>query len=120
MKNGHVIELWTAPYQYKIYLISNEIVENAEYQINRLYQAKSYATLNDFYYLLGMDPVEDGNCVGWMDIEGLGPNRIEFYHDVMTVYQDTSPIDNDVECYVTKICFLTKPIRFTKHDYISP
>lgn len=120
MKGRHSLELWTAPYQNRIYAIEQEIVENAEHQLNRLYQAKSYATLNDFYYLLGMDPVEDGNCVGWMDIEGVGPGKIEFYHDILTIYKDTSPIDDDVECYVTKICFLTQPIRFEKYNYISP
>lgn len=58
-------------------------VTDAEYNLNRILAVKGYASLNDFYKLLGLDETEYGEYNGWNlynDPEEWGCNWIDFEH----------------------------------------
>ena len=73
-------------------------VLKAENQLNQEFAANGLVTLNDFYKLLGLDPVDFGNEIGWYD-EG-EYYEIEFEHQKITM-------DDGLECH--SIDFITAP-----------
>lgn len=66
-----------------------EQVFKAEYEINRLFAGRGYATMNDFYKFLGLPPIPDGDSQGWDDYIG-------------EVYFDYHWIDFNHPSYVTE------------------
>lgn len=61
-----------------------EDVLSAEHRLNEMLTNMGYASLNDFYELLGLPPIEGGNAIGWSvssSDEFVNPARIEFQHE---------------------------------------
>jgi hypothetical protein len=76
-----------------------EDVQRAEYRINRNLAMRDYATLNEFYDLLGLEPIEGGDKLGWstgMHFEYYWSSWIDFTHE-LTVLED------GLECYLVII-----------------
>lgn len=68
-----------------------EQVIAAQYHINRNFVLRGYATLNELYEFLGLEPTDYGNTVGWAVEDEL--YWIDFHnHKVL--------IDDDMECYI--------------------
>lgn len=103
----------------RIFEADPNAVEHAEYQINRLYEVKGYATLNDVYFLLGLPLLDACDEIGWHDFDGMGPAHIGFIYSVESISKDISPRDVGVEMYVMKISFNPKPFMFEQsiHQY---
>lgn len=78
-------------------------VRNAEYQLNRELFMKSYATLNEWYYFLGMLPHEAGDMYGWTP-EG---NREKSWQEWIDFSHMKTYIDDDLECHI--ISFYREP-----------
>ena len=80
------------------YFYSTDLaVKSAEYELNRLFACKGYASLNDFYSLLGLPNTAMGYDTGWnidycADFDGI--NWIDFVH--------CEVISGDELCYVIK------------------
>lgn len=75
---------------------SMEQVIDAEYQLNRKFVHNDYVTLNEFYDLLGLDPVDFGDSLGWSI--GAGENFynyqwVDFEHELTTM-------DDGMECFI--------------------
>lgn len=73
-----------------------EQIVDAEYHLNREFVHKDYVTLNEWYELLGLDPVDFGDVLGWSI--GAGENFynyqwIDFEHELETM-------DDGLECYI--------------------
>lgn len=77
-------------------------VLNAEYHLNRNFALRGFATLNEFYSFLGMEPTEFGEVLGW-EFERLSNDYdafwIDFGHRVATVAED------GLKCYVIDMVF---------------
>ena len=61
-----------------------EDVISVEYKLNRQLATLSYATLNDFYKLLGIPTVEEGDILGWSSgqlYEMCWTSWIDFEHE---------------------------------------
>lgn len=81
-----------------------EEVMHAEYQLNRDFIMKSYAYVNEFYALLGIDPIDSGWTFGWAEgvcLEHYWQNWIDFAHTKVVM-------DDGLEC--TIITMATEPI----------
>lgn len=68
-----------------------EEVIDAEYHLNRNFVLQGYATLNDFYLFLGLDPIESGDEIGWdilSGLEELGYKWIDFEHELVDESDD--------------------------------
>jgi hypothetical protein len=73
-----------------------EDVLSAEHRLNEMFTNAGYASLNDFYELLGLPPVEGGNAIGWSvssSDEFVNPARIEFQHEKIK-------LDDNMEGYL--------------------
>ena len=73
-----------------------EEVLSAEHRLNEMFTNAGYASLNDFYELLGLPPVEGGNVIGWSvssSDEFVNPARIEFQHEKIK-------LDDNMEGYL--------------------
>lgn len=75
-------------------------VLQAEYHLNRMFALNGNASLNDFYQFLGLDPVKDGDDIGWW----VDPNDeiywVEFNHTV--TYIDDGAERPQVECLIVE------------------
>jgi len=61
-----------------------EKVEQAEYDFLDILHRRGYATMNEYYALLGLPPVDFGDRLGWIDSEHIGPygcEELEFYYE---------------------------------------
>lgn len=75
---------------------SMEQVIDAEYNLNRKFVHNDYVALNEFYDLLGLDPVDFGDSLGWSI--GAGENFynyqwVDFEHELTTM-------DDGMECFI--------------------
>jgi hypothetical protein len=71
-----------------------EKVQRAEYWINRDLSMRDWATVNEFYEYLGIDPIDGGDEIGWssgMNFDYYWQSWIDFGHHKML-------IDDDLEC----------------------
>lgn len=76
--------------------LTAEKVLKAEMELNRLFILRSYATINDFFKLLGLKSVEGGDNLGWSEDLGseyYGYAWIDFEH------YDTK-LDDGLECTI--------------------
>ena len=58
-------------------------IQEAEYRLNQKFAIEGEATLNDFYELLGLDPIPTGNYIGWTQeasFDNYNYQWIEFEH----------------------------------------
>lgn len=81
-----------------------EEVLRAEYALNRMISVEYGVYLNDFYDLLGIDEVDYGNYLGWMDcqlVEDTWYSWLDFIHTKVVM-------DDGMEC--TIITFGMEPV----------
>lgn len=74
-------------------------VQQAEYQINRDLSMRDYATLNEFYEHLGIDPIPGGDELGWstgMNFDYYWQSWIDFGHQKVQ-------LDDGLECCIITI-----------------
>lgn len=84
-------------------------VLDAEYEFNRLFALKDYVTVNELMELFGIDPVPDGDTIGWDRYAGeefFGYQWVDFEHQLEKV--------DDVECYAIHYPF--RPHYFDSDD----
>lgn len=73
-------------------------VQQAEYQLNRDLSMRDYATVNDFYGYLGLDPIKSGDELGWstgMNMDYYWQAWIDFNHRRVTM-------DDGLECIIVE------------------
>lgn len=73
-----------------------EDVQRAEYRVNRDLHTRGWATINEFYEVLGVGPIDSGDAIGWS--EGLNwdyywQSWIDFTHQKVVM-------DDGLECYI--------------------
>lgn len=75
-------------------------VLQAEYHLNKTFQQNSYATLNEFYNFLGIDPVDGGDDIGWWVDPENEYYWVDFNHTL--TYLDDGVERPQVECLVVE------------------
>lgn len=78
-------------------------VQQAEYHINRDLSMRDYATVNEFYGYLGLDPIPSGDDLGWstcMNFDYYWQSWIDFGHSKIVM-------DDGRECFT--ICMFEEP-----------
>lgn len=77
-------QLFYDEYSGRYFRATNETVLKAEYEINKILSDDSYASLNEYYDLLGVDQVDYGQYVGWSSaqmFEMYWSAWIHFHHE---------------------------------------
>lgn len=75
-----------------------EEVQKAELQVNRDIQLQSYATLSEFYDMLGID-YDDGGLLGWSE----GGNFARYWQSWVDFAHTKRVMEDGVECIVLTI-----------------
>lgn len=76
---------------------TTEQVLSAEYHLNRNYILRGYATLNEFYEFLGLEPTDYGEILGWAPLDE-GMYWVEFNHRKLIM-------DDGLECCILELPF---------------
>ena len=81
-------------------------VMNAEYHINRMLNFKGEIDVNTFYEFLGLDPVENGNEIGW------NMDYLMYAFDSMWIDFDNqmTQMEDGMECYI--LSMMEEPMPF--------
>lgn len=84
-------------YSGQYFETTTERVLSAEYHLNRNYILKGYATLNEFYGFLGLEPTEYGEILGWSPMDK-SMYWIEFNHRKVI-------LGDDLQCFILEMPF---------------
>lgn len=98
-------------YSMRYFESTMEEVLKAEMEINRLLQERMYVDINTFYDLLGLDPINLNDEIGWSIEAGVvwqGYSWISFEHEMVEV-------DDGMECCI--ITMNTNPTTDTMDEY---
>ena len=68
----------------------------AEYQVNRELHNAGCNTLNHFYELVGLDPIEGGDALGWSE----GGNYERYWQSWLDFRHNKVVMDEGLECYI--------------------
>lgn len=74
-------------------------VQFAEYMINRDIQMMGWATLNDFYEMLDIPPIEGGEVLGWSE----GGNLARYWQSWIDFSHSTTVMDDGLECKILSL-----------------
>lgn len=72
-----------------------EQIIDAEYHINREFAHKDYVTLNEWYELLGLDPVDFGDALGW----SIGAGEVFYNYQWIDFEHELQTMEDGLECY---------------------
>ena len=68
----------------------------AEYQINRELHNSGHDTLNHFYELVGLNPIDGGDALGWSE----GGNYERYWQSWLDFRHNKVVMDEGLECYI--------------------
>ena len=71
-------------------------VQKAEYLVNRDIQMQGWASLNDFYEYMDIDPIEGGDAIGWTE----GLNMQKYWQSWVDFSHQKVVMDDGLECIV--------------------
>lgn len=74
----------------------NEDILYAEYEINKLLNNNGVVSLNDYYNLVGLDPVDYGEYLGWSSAQMYE----HFWDDWLYFHHTKVEMDDGLECYI--------------------
>ena len=89
-------QLFYDEYSKRYFRATNETVLRAEYELNKLLAEDCYVGLNELYDLLGIDPVDYGEYVGWSSaqmFEMYWSSWINFHHEKVEM-------EDGMECFI--------------------
>ena len=78
-----------------------EEIIDAEYQLNRKMALNDSVTVNDFYELLGIDPVDFGDALGW----SFGASESYYGYQWIDFTHELSVMDDGLECYILHMVY---------------
>lgn len=89
-------QLFYDAYSERYFRATNETVLMAEYTLNKNLQEDCYVSLNEFYDLLGIEPVPYGDITGWSSAQMFDmywSAWIDFYHEKIEM-------EDGMVCYI--------------------
>ena len=97
-------------YSGRYFEATPEFVKTAEYELNKTLNLHDCAYLNEWYYLLDMEPLEQGLDVGWStcaNYDMYWQTWVDFHHEKVIM-------DDGLECII--VSFMQEPY-FDFEDY---
>lgn len=97
--------LFYEPISERYFSATYEAIKDAEYHFNRNFVLRGYATLNELYEFLGLDPTELGSMLGWSmgaGCELYGYEWVDFEHHETKV---DDGLGEEVLCYILHLPF---------------
>lgn len=100
---GEDEELFYDEFSERYFNATKYDVQQAEYRLNRDIQMQGWASLNDFYEYLDIDPIESGDALGWSE----GGNFARYWQSWMDFNHHKVVMDDGLEC--TILSFFSEP-----------
>lgn len=94
-------QLFYDEFSQRYFTSTTEKVLRAEYNLNKMLWNDYGVYLNDYYELLGIEPVDYGDYLGWSScelVEATWGSSIEFEHTKVI-------LDDGLECTIMSMCF---------------
>jgi hypothetical protein len=99
--DGH--RLYYDFYSGRYFEASPAFVKNAEYSLNRTLMLEDCAYLNEWYYMLDLEPLEHGLDFGWSTCA----NSDMYWQTWVDFHHETTVMDDGLECII--ISFMQEP-----------
>lgn len=96
IKEEDELPLFYDEFSKRYFNAKNEDILYAEYEINKLLNTNGAVSLNDYYNLVGLDPVEYGEYLGWSSAQMYE----QFWDDWLYFHHTRVDIDGGMECYI--------------------
>lgn len=83
----------------RYFTATTERVLRAEYEINKKLSLWGGADLNEFYDMLGIEPTDYGNFLGWSSgylMESIWSDWLDFHHEKVV-------LDDGLECFIIRM-----------------
>lgn len=90
-------------YSGRLFEASPYEVKNAEYKLNRMLMLEDGACINDWYDMIGLEPLEHGDDTGWTTYE----NSDSYWQTWVDFHHETTVLDDGLECII--ISFAQEP-----------
>lgn len=94
-------QLYYDEFSQRYFTSTSEKVLRAEYELNKMLWNDYGVYLNDYYELLGIEPVDYGDYLGWSScelVEATWGSSIEFEHTKVVM-------DDGLECTIISMCY---------------
>ena len=94
-------QLFYDEFSQRYFTSTSEKVLRAEYNLNKMLWNDYGVYLNDYYELLGIEPVDYGDYLGWSScelVEATWGSSIEFEHTKVVM-------DDGLECTIVSMCY---------------
>lgn len=89
-------ELFFDFFSMRYFESTHDEVKDAKYNINRLLSIQDYCTVNDFYELLGLPPIESGERIGW----STGMNYEHYWQAWIDFDEEKVNMEDGLECTI--------------------
>lgn len=89
-------DLYYDEYSGRYFNATKFTVQQAEYRINRDIQTQGYATLNDLYAYLDIEPIDGGDELGWSE----GGNYERYWQSWLDFNHHHVVMDDGLECCI--------------------
>lgn len=93
--------LYYDEWSHRYYRAEPEIVKDAENELNKMMAVLGCVTVNDYYDLLGIDPIEGGNDVGW----GMNCGAAWYGYTWIEFQQEKITMDDGLEAIIVSPLF---------------
>lgn len=75
---------------------TNETILRAEYEVNKEVSTNFYATLNEYYDMVGLDPIDGGDAIGWSSAQMYDM----YWNDWIEFWHEKVELEDGMECYI--------------------
>lgn len=90
-------------YSKRYFRATNETVLRAEYLVNKEVSENFYATVNEFYDMLDIDPIDGGDAVGWSSAQLYDT----YWSDWVDFWHEKVELEDGMECFMLH---MTEPL----------
>ena len=83
-------------YSKRYFRATNETILRAEYEVNKEVSTNFYATLNEYYSMVGLDPIKGGDAIGWNSSQMYDM----YWNDWIEFWHEKVELEDGMVCYI--------------------
>lgn len=83
-------------YSKRYFRATNETILRAEYELNKEVTTNFYATLNEYYDMIGLDRIDGGDSIGWSSSQMYDM----YWNDWIEFWHEKVELEDGMVCYI--------------------
>lgn len=83
-------------YSKRYFRATNEAILRAEYELNKEVTTNFYATLNEYYDMIGLDKIDSGDSIGWSSSQMYDM----YWNDWIEFWHEKVELEDGMVCYI--------------------